>query len=63
MCFDDPECSQVLMETPVTANPSEFCPMLNNEQFKLLALTLDTQAHKTTIKIKIAAHRKTYELL
>ena len=37
---------------------TEFCPMPNNEQFKLLALTLDAQTHKTTIKLTIAASRK-----
>ena len=51
------------METHETVNQTEFCPILNNEQFKLLALTLVAQTHKKTIKLKIAAHRKTYKLL
>ena len=34
--------------------------MLNNEQFKLLPLTLDAQTLKTTIELTIAASRKTY---
>ena len=42
---------------------TEFCSILNNEQIKFLALTLDAQTHKTTIKLKIAANRKTYEWL
>ena len=33
---------------------TESFPMLDNEQFKLLALTLDAQTHKTTIKLTIA---------
>ena len=51
------------METPETVNLTEFCSILNNEQSKLLTLTMDAQTHKTTIKLKIAATRKAYEWL
>ena len=33
-----------------TVNLTEVSSMLNNEQFKLLALALDAQTSKTTIK-------------
>ena len=42
--------TQVLEESPETVNLTEFCPILYNEQFKLLAFTLDAQTHKTTIQ-------------
>ena len=51
------------METPETVSLTEFCPMLDNEQFKLHDLTLAAQTYKTTIKLKIAANRIIYELL
>ena len=46
------------METPEAVNLTEFCSILHNEHSKFLALTLDAQTHKTTIKIKVAANRK-----
>ena len=46
------------METPEAVNLTEFCSILNNEQSNFLALTLDAQTHKTTIKLKVAANRK-----
>ena len=41
---------------------TEFHPRHNNEPFNLLAFALDAHTHKTTIKLKIAANRKTYEM-
>ena len=41
---------------------TEFCPILNNEQFNLLALALDAQTHITTIKTFNCCPQKTYEL-
>ena len=36
-----------------TVNLTEVSSMLNNEQFKLLALALDAQTSKATIKLTI----------
>ena len=57
--FGCSRATQVLKESPESFNLAD--PMLNNEQFNLVAFTLDAQTHKTTIKLKIAANRNTYE--
>ena len=44
-----------------TVNLTQFCSMLNNESFKFLALTLDAQTQKITIKLRITANKKTHE--
>ena len=37
--------------------------MVSMNDSNLLTFTLDAHTHKTTIKLKIAANRKTYEIL
>ena len=54
--------TQVLMELHETVKLTEFHPRHSNQKSNLLAFALDVQTHKTTIKIKIAANRKTYEM-
>ena len=51
--------TQVLKESPETVNLTESCPIHNDEGFNLLGFTQDAQTHKTIIKLKIAANRKT----
>ena len=58
--FVDPEQLKCFQRHLRLVNLAESCPMLNNEWFKLLVLTLDAQTLKTTIKLTIAASNKTY---